>query len=900
MELDLHEVAHAFRQVMLEAGLTPPGDIVPGKLYRFPGAGKGRGNTAGRCMLFPDGLGGWLQDLSNGGEIIYWRAEHAKAMTAEQRREHERLLAEARAAAERERKEREAKAAKMARRILNAAKNDEVDGHRYVVAKGGLSFGSLVKRGPWPQRGWKDALLVPLYDKDGRLTTLSAIPPKGKKDLLAGGRKQGCFHPIGKFRGTTGPVLIGEGLATVAAACEATGYPGVVAVDAGNLEPVTKVVRELAPRAEIIILADDDQKPGRDDNPGITAATRAAKAVGGRLVMPGLGRKADFWDVWHEQGPEAVRKIIEQALSSGLTKSGVPGVPSEDERPCFRVFDERVDRSGGRQLRPGVYYFDIQPGRGDKPPELTQKWVCNPLHIEAVTYDHQENNFGRLLRFRNTLGRWREWAMPMELLSGSGEELRAALLSMGVEIDPRAKNLLNQYLLSASPTRRVRCALQTGWCDGAFVLPDTVIGPNASDVVFQSAEVAHDEYTKAGTLEDWKEAIAALAVGNPLLVLALSCAFAGPLLGRCNAEGGGIHFVGDSSTGKSTALEAACSVWGGTSFKRSWRATANGLEGAAALFNDGLLVLDEISECDPKDVGKIVYMLGNGRGKQRATRTGLARSVARWRCVILSSGERGLEATLNEGGYRVKAGQEIRLLSIPAARQYGVFDELHDFPDGASLANAIKDAWPKCHGVAGRAFLEKLTCDTRDFSTVLADFRQESAFAPPGAEGQEVRAGGRFALIAMAGELATEYGLTGWPEGEALRAAVEGFRIWRSERGRGNSERKQVIEAVARFIDKHGDARFSDANNTDDIRVHNRAGWWSDTDNGRIFYFNSAGMREALTGFEFKRALNILQEAGVIPASGADGRRATPRYCGGRRVRVYEVHPDKLEVADEP
>jgi putative DNA primase/helicase len=40
-------------------------------------------------------------------------------------------------------------------------------------------------------------------------------------------------------------------------------------------------------------------------------------------------------------------------------------------------------------------------------------------------------------------------------------------------------------------------------------------------------------------------------------------------------------------------------------------------------------------------------------------------------------------------------------------------------------------------------------------------------------EGQDKRAAGRFALLALAGELATEYGMTGWPEGEAVKAAVD-------------------------------------------------------------------------------------------------------------------------------
>jgi len=309
-----------------------------------------------------------------------------------------------------------------------------------------------------------------------------------------------------------------------------------------------------------------------------------------------------------------------------------------------------------------------------------------------VTYDGQENNFGRLLRFRNTIGRWREWSMPMELLRGSGEDMRGELLAMGLEIDPLSKTLLMQYLQERPPKRRVRCALQVGWCGGNFVLPDVVIEASSASVIFQSGERGHDEHTTSGTLEGWMQEIAARAIGNPVLTLALSAAFAGPMLARCNAEGGGIHFVGDSSTGKTTAIEAACSVWGGPTFRRSWRATANGMEGAAALFNDCLLALDEISECDPREVGIIVYALGNGRGKQRASRTGNARGVTRWRCFILSSGERTIATAMAEGGHRTKAGQSVRLLDIPAMRSFGAWDDLHEFASGPEFSDAEKNS----------------------------------------------------------------------------------------------------------------------------------------------------------------------------------------------------------------
>lgn len=581
---------------------------------------------------------------------------------------------------------------------------------------------------------------------------------------------------------------------------------------------------------------------------------------------------------------------------TGVTATAASKVPGMDERPCFRVFDDWVEHDGGK-YRPGVWHFGIKPGKNDAPSTPTENRVCSPLHIEAVTFDGQDNNFGRLLRFKNTLGRWREWAMPMELLRGSGDDLRGELLAMGVEIDPTAKTLLANYLQAKPPKRQMRCALQVGWCGDSFVLPDAVIGTAASGVIFQSGERGHDEHTRAGTLEGWREEIAARAVGNPLLLLALSASFAGPMLARCNAEGGGVHFVGDSSTGKTTLLEAGCSIWGGANYRRSWRATANGMEGAAALFNDCLLALDEISECDPREVGAIVYALGNGRGKQRAGRTGSARAVTRWRCFVLSSGERTIATTMQEGGHRAKAGQAVRLLDIPAARVYGAWDTLHDLPSGTAFSDAIKRAAVTHHGHAGRAFLERLTRDGQDFCALLERFKGLAKFSAEGGEGQDKRAAGRFALLALAGEMATEYGITGWPEGVALNAAAEGFRVWRAARGSGNDERWQILNRVSGFIERHGDGRFSDADRDGETPIRDRAGWWRDTTEGREYLFTADGMREALKGFDFNRALDALQEAGALSAPGADGKRAKPERIkarGSGAVRLYTIRNDKL------
>ena len=588
-------------------------------------------------------------------------------------------------------------------------------------------------------------------------------------------------------------------------------------------------------------------------------------------------------------------------------KAGVTGVthsiPSLEDRPCYKVFDAPVkDAQGKISNRAGVWHFGTRQGKGDNDPVPVDRWICSPLHVDAVTTDTQEHNYGRLLRFRSTYGTWKAWAMPMAMLAGDGNELRAALLSQGVEIDPEARSNLSRYLQSRNPKKRMRCALQTGWADAefrAFVLPDVVIGAGAGSVVFQSGEAGDNEYTTAGTLDQWRQGVSIPAIDNPVLMLALCAAFAGPLLSRCGAESGGVHFVGDSSTGKTTALEAACSVWGGAGYRRSWRATSNGMEGVAAMFNDGLLALDEISECDPRDIGAIVYALGNGRGKQRASRSGLARSVTRWRCFIVSTGERTIETAMHEGGYRVKAGQSVRLLDIPVQRTHGAWDALHSHASGNAMSDAIKRAAASHYGHAGRAYLEKLTRHHDDsFSDALGQILALPEFAADG-DGQIKRAAGRFALLALAGELATGYGVTGWQAKDATTAAAQMFAAWKQQRGNAgaNMEQAQIKSAVLGFIELHGASRFQDMDKPEAI-VHNRAGWREASSSGTRYLFTASGMKEAIKGFDLKRATDVLIQCGALPPPGADGKRSPRMWIHGERVRVYPISPDNLREAD--
>ena len=919
-----------FREAILAAGLNPPDVIEPGKFHRFPGEGKRPNNEAGWCKLFLDGNGGVFGDYSTDFSAN-WQAKRETPYNPAEHETFKRQIAEAKQQAEADKAKRHAEIAEKARADWKDYKTAP-DDHAYLIRKHVQPHGLRIDAA--------SRLVVPMY-ADGAIQSLQFIADDGGKRFLPGGRVSGCYYPIGKPEGV---LCIAEGFATGASIREATGYAVAIAFNAGNLDPVARTLRAKFPDLLIVICADDDWKT--DGNPGRTKGEAAALAVGGIMVLPVFQgerseKATDFNDLHQAEGIDAVRNIVMAVVDVLTVKTDTPQkepvvptsataapavtpdatvvdssdaeddtesderppepspFPGEEDRPCYVVLDDWAE-CGGRKYRPGVYFCGMTEAKKDTPAMPFDLWFCSPLHIDAVTFDGQANNFGRLLRFKNSLGRWREWAMPMELLRGAGDELRGELLAMGVELDPvKARQQLPAYLQREHPKRQMHCALQVGWAGKSFVLPDQVIGPDAAGVIFQSGERGHEEHTKAGTLQGWQEGISLKASGNPLLLIALSAGFAGPMLARCNAEGGGIHFVGDSSTGKTTGIEAACSIWGGPNYRRSWRATANGMEGAAALFNDCLLALDEISECDPKEVGAIVYALGNGRGKQRASRTGSARGVVRWRCFVLSSGERTIGTTMVEGGHRPKAGQSVRLLDIPVARKFGAWDDVHGAASAAAFSDGIKRTAAQHYGLAGRAFLEKLTHDQRDFCAMLEEIKTLPIFSAESGEGQDKRAAGRFALIGLAGELATEYGLTGWQEGEAIYAAAEGFRLWRSMRGTGNDERRQIAERMSGFLERHGDGRFSDADSRDEVPVKDRAGWWRDTTDGREYLLTAEAMREAMKGFDFNRALDVLQELGALQKPGSDGKRARLLRIGGQRpVRLYPINPDKLTGGD--
>ncbi|MBO4199615.1 DUF927 domain-containing protein [Escherichia coli] len=103
------------------------------------------------------------------------------------------------------------------------------------------------------------------------------------------------------------------------------------------------------------------------------------------------------------------------------------------------------------------------------------------------------------------------------------------------------------------------------------------------------------------------------------------------------------------------------------------------MEGIAARHNDGLLCLDEIAQVDASKAGEIAYMLPNGKGKQRSTKNGTAKEIQQWCLALLSNGEIDLKSHADSVRKSTYAGQEMRVINIPADNcEFACFDTIHE------------------------------------------------------------------------------------------------------------------------------------------------------------------------------------------------------------------------------
>ncbi len=557
------------------------------------------------------------------------------------------------------------------------------------------------------------------------------------------------------------------------------------------------------------------------------------------------------------------------------------------DRPSFASYQYLFLMSGNqREFPSGLYYHGLRAdGQGGFVP--FDVWIGSYVAITAQVTDELQANHGFLVDMLNGNGGITQTIVRKKDIANGGNKLLEQLFNLGFRLELSQKNRLFQYFSSAFHDKHIIASTRCGWLNDVFVLPSVTIG-NDSVVYDQQSDMGG--FSPKGRLENWSEATA-VAAGNSAFILLLSYAFSGPLLRYFGISGGGFHIYGDSSAGKSVLSEFAASVFGTPEkLVKSWRISKVGCELYAHAANETLLVLDEIKNANPHDLGDLVYLLANGGGSVKATQKRTLAPMVTFRTPVISNGERSIGDFLALHKQQQHTGMAGRLIEIPVSNQYGVFDALHGYKDEHALSAFLRKTANASHGVAAIAFIEQLIKE-ENIDELVKTYLEATSGRFKSVTGIQKRASRLFSVAAFAGIMASQFGLLKLDEHDILDAIEREFIKWVNTIAEHKSETAQIIESIESFVMANSN-RFSEWHPNDDTPVINRAGWYKTLVEGndpyRVWLFTPDGLKEAAGGHAIDRIVEALKSVGVVQI-GSNGRASRPMRVLGAVKKLYHV-----------
>lgn len=557
--------------------------------------------------------------------------------------------------------------------------------------------------------------------------------------------------------------------------------------------------------------------------------------------------------------------------------------------------------------------------------------VFPELEIKGRARENGSLAWGRIVSFRSPENEHQDILVDDTDLTGKGDTVREALTSRGFPLyhtGPQINRYICDFLYrrplgDGAPLYRIVRA--PGWQGANFVAAPGLIFGNGEEPIYcciPKEEAANWE--NCGDLEAWKQSIGHLARVSSPLALGLCIAFSGPLISLMpwtEKTSGGFHFYANSTVGKTSILRAAAGVYGRPDSRIvQWSGTINALEGEAIKYNGSLLCLDELKTSNAKGLEGAIYRLYNGKEKARLTKESSQKPARTWQVPWLSTGEASIERYVQQSGKAIEAGADIRCASInvdmgaKTGNALGVFEVC---PPGVDIKGAfglLSRGAAENYGVAGAAWLHWLAGHKDEApglaAPIIDDFKNN---LPGGLGSQQERALNRFILCAVAGELATRAGITGWAPGDAVQAVRTMFIRYLGEHAGERKEVRQLIkdfQEAAQNLSKFGLLGTNDSaewglrdfspgafETTDDIADTGGTGE-DETEKTeqkprRLYLFDST-FRKCCGNYEEKEAALILLSLGIL-LPGEKAKNQKPRLKKKTRYgRYYAVDLDRL------
>ena len=532
----------------------------------------------------------------------------------------------------------------------------------------------------------------------------------------------------------------------------------------------------------------------------------------------------------------------------------------------------------------------------------TTRVATAPIFFIGRTHDVLTGTAKRLLMWRTPAG----WTMravdrgvclsSQKLIGLADIEVPVTSNSAGALIDWLAEfEAENMHRLTAAQS-----ASRMGWIDQngvkGFLLPEIFYTMSTSDEGVEltpplGLESVREGWRTSGTWEEWLEAMEAMRPFTPMW-LALYASAAAPFLEVFNAPSFVVDFNGETSSGKTTALRVAASVWGRPSDNTptamySWDSTKVFIERLCGFLCNLPVILDETKRAkDSRVVRDVIYDFANGQGRGRGAPDG-TRQTASWRTVMLTSGEAAATSFSQDGGTRARV---LSLMGKPMGSDMAV---------GGPAAEEVTTGILHNHGHLGRKILEYLI-GMQDQHGELRRIWKETKDQYAGFAKTAVsrRHSGNLATLHVVSTIIHHLGVP-LPDEDPMAFAVDALHRLEVERDRPHAA---FIETVSwcsanqsRFWGRHETLHSG----SPAIPSKGWAGAWENSDDWRFIAILPSTLREVLEaqGFQIDEIVDRWTERGWLVSTertgAAEGKvsrtRTTVARINGAPLRVYQI-----------
>ncbi|WP_239453687.1 phage NrS-1 polymerase family protein [Mammaliicoccus sciuri] len=326
---------------------------------------------------------------------------------------------------------------------------------------------------------------------------------------------------------------------------------------------------------------------------------------------------------------------------------------------------------------------------------------------------------------------------PVQALDIADAKNIINLASKGLDVDSNNRSELVQFIsmymrLNNLPTNKTVSRL--GHVKGHFIHP--LINNDVELILYEEGyKRLANAFKTRGTLKNYSDTVFNEVRNSPMAMMFVYASLGSILLHDFNVEPFIVDMASKTSTGKTTALKVASSVWGTNNLINEWNTTKVNLERKAGIMNSFPLIFDDTRKAPHYQLADIVYQFSGGRSKGRGNIHSIENELT-WQNILISTGE----TSIVEYGQE-KAGISARVITL----------QDNPFNDDVNL-RMLYDGLENNYGQLGLAFIEQYAKRKDDYKNV---FRSHEKLFVEKAEDNEVmqRLGRAFALLQTAGEI---------------------------------------------------------------------------------------------------------------------------------------------------